>query len=82
MLLNICIKRSVVLLRTTKQERERRKASLWFDLTCFFESFTYVQDCMQVLFNKYFIFDRLICHFHITSLILCYDELTVMLIVE
>ena len=28
---------------------------------------TYVQDCMQVLFNKYFIFDSVICHLHITS---------------
>ena len=29
----------------------------------------YVPDCMQVLFNKYFIqnYDGLICHFHITS---------------
>ena len=29
--------------------------------------FTYVQKCMQVLFNKNFILDRRICHFHITS---------------
>ena len=28
---------------------------------------TYVQKCRQVLFNEYFIFDRVICRFHITS---------------
>ena len=33
----------------------------------FREGLTHVQDCTQVLFHKYFIFDRVICHFHITS---------------
>ena len=27
---------------------------------------TYVQKCRQVLFNEYFIFDRVVCRFHIT----------------
>ena len=30
---------------------------------------TYVQDCMQELFNKYFRFDKLISHFHITNFV-------------
>ena len=28
---------------------------------------TYVQKCRQVLFNEYFIFDRVVCRFYITS---------------
>ena len=35
---------------------------------------TYVQKCRQVLFNEYFIFDRVVCHFHIT---LCVTEFCV-----
>ena len=31
------------------------------------ECATYVQICRQVLFNEYFIFDRVVCRFHITS---------------
>ena len=54
-------------LSTCTDPCQENRISIYKTWARFAQFKTYVQDCMQVLFTKYFIFDRLICHFHLTS---------------